>query len=163
MSAGRPTKYEARYAAQAYKFCLLGATDEQLADFFEVDVSTISNWKNDQPKFLEALKKGKEAADAKVAESLYKRATGYSHPEVDVKMYEGEIIQTKLTKHYPPDSTAIIYWLNNRQKEKWRTRNNTELSGPNSGPIEVKAALDMLDNDLGAHARQALDGPAAQK
>ncbi|SDY78195.1 hypothetical protein [Nitrosomonas sp. Nm33] len=39
---GRPTSYRPEYAEQAYKLCLLGATDKQLAEFFNVVESTIS-------------------------------------------------------------------------------------------------------------------------
>jgi hypothetical protein len=31
--AGRPTKYRVDYNEQGYKLCLLGATDNDLADF----------------------------------------------------------------------------------------------------------------------------------
>lgn len=37
---GRPTRYKAEYAQQAYKLCLLGATDKELADFFHVSGQT---------------------------------------------------------------------------------------------------------------------------
>jgi len=33
INKGRPTNYHPEYAEQAYKLCLLGATDEQLGDF----------------------------------------------------------------------------------------------------------------------------------
>lgn len=42
---GRPTKYKEEYTAQARKLCLLGHTDKDLADFFEVTFQTINNWK----------------------------------------------------------------------------------------------------------------------
>lgn len=119
---GAPTKYKAVYNTQAYKLCLLGATDVELADFFEVDEATINNWKIKYPKFFESIKKGKATADATVAQKLYHRATGYDHPDVDIKMYEGGIIQTPLIKHYPPDTVAAIFWLKNRQPKKWRDK-----------------------------------------
>ena len=56
MAGGRPTLYQESYPDQARKLCLLNATDEDLADFFDVSVATISNWKNDHPEFLEAIK-----------------------------------------------------------------------------------------------------------
>ena len=37
----RPTKYNKEYNMQAYKLALLGATDVELADFFEVNQDTI--------------------------------------------------------------------------------------------------------------------------
>lgn len=119
---GRPTDYRPEYAEQAKKLTLLGATDVELADFFQVAVSTISRWKVMQPEFSEALKVGKDAADERVAQSLYHRALGYSHPEVDIRVVEGQIVQTPLIKHYPPDTTAAIFWLKNRRKEEWRDK-----------------------------------------
>ena len=44
---GRPTKYEEEYNEQAYKLCLLGATDKEIGDFFNVDERTINNWNRD--------------------------------------------------------------------------------------------------------------------
>lgn len=35
-NGGRPTVYKKEYSDQAYMYCLLGATDAQLTDFFEV-------------------------------------------------------------------------------------------------------------------------------
>lgn len=124
----RPTKYKAEFAEQAYKLCLLGATDEEMADFFEVAVSTISKWKKDHPAFSEAIKRGKRLADANVAESLYKRACGYSHKAVKIMQYEGVPVVEEFTQHYPPDTTACLAWLNNRQRENWQ-RNPDPAAG----------------------------------
>jgi len=119
---GRPTSFKQEYIDLAYKCCLLGATDKQLSDFFNVAESTINLWKLKQPKFSDALKRGKTLADANVASSLYRRALGYSCAETHVSNYQGEVTLTELTKNYPPDTTACIYWLNNRQPDKWRDK-----------------------------------------
>ena len=55
----------------------------------------------------------------------------------------GEIIQTPIRKFYAPDTTACIFWLKNRRPEAWRDKVETELSGPNGGPLETKATLDV--------------------
>jgi RNA polymerase-interacting CarD/CdnL/TRCF family regulator len=81
---GRPTKYNEKYPNQAYKLCLLGATDEELANFFEVCEDTINEWKNVHDEFSVSIKKGKINADANVANSLYKRALGYKHDAVKI-------------------------------------------------------------------------------
>lgn len=39
----RPTKYQEAYAEQARKLCLLGYTDAELADFFEVSESLLTS------------------------------------------------------------------------------------------------------------------------
>lgn len=144
MQIGRPTKYKIEYNEQAYKLCLLGHTDEELADFFEVHVSTIHQWKLDYPDFSDSIKKGKEIADAEVSKSLYHRALGYSHPDVDIKAVNGEIVETPVMKHYPPDATSAIFWLKNRQPKKWRDKQVME----HEGGLEIKPVKisDLFDD-----------------
>lgn len=119
---GRPSAYRKEFAQQAQKITLLGATDMDLADFFGVALSTINLWKLKHPEFSESLKVGKDSADERVISSLYHRAIGYSHPEVDIRAVDGVIVQTPLIKHYPPDTTAAIFWLKNRRKEEFRDK-----------------------------------------
>lgn len=128
MPAGQPTKYKEEYNELAYKFCLLGATDEFLAKAFNICVATLNNWKQDYPKFLASIKEGKEIADAEIANALFHRAKGYSHPDIDIKMYEGQIIETPLVKHYPPDTGAIAFWLKNRQPDTWRDKKEIDAT-----------------------------------
>lgn len=119
---GRPTKYKAEYAKIAQKMCELGATDAQLADAFCVSISTVSLWKVKHPEFSDALTIPKDMADSRVEQSLYRRAMGYEHDEVDIRVVNGEIVETPIRKVYPPDSTAMIFWLKNRQPERWRDK-----------------------------------------
>lgn len=129
---GRPSRYKAEYAEQARKLCLLGATDEALADFFEVSKVTINAWKKAHPEFLNSLKTGKQIADANVADSLYNRALGYSHPELKVFNNMGEIVTFECEKHYPPDPTSAIFWLKNRQPALWRDKPAEEAEQENN-------------------------------
>lgn len=116
-----------------------------MADAFGVNVDTIYEWKNKHKLFSEAIKKGKEEADAHIADSLYQRAKGYSHDDVHISNYMGEITITPIKKHYPPDTTACIFWLKNRQKEIWRDVSRQEHTGKDGGPIrqEHKVAPDL--------------------
>jgi hypothetical protein len=126
---GRPSAYQEPYAEQAFKLCLLGATDTEIADFFEVATSTIYLWKKKHPEFSEALAKGKVKADAEVAHSLYNRANGYSHEAVKIFMPAGaqKPVYAAYVEHYPPDTNAATLWLKNRQKDKWR--DSQEITG----------------------------------
>jgi len=142
MPAGRPTKYKAEYAKQAYNHCLLRATDADLANFFEVEESTIYNWKNTHPDFLEAIKRGREIADQEVAAALKHRAMGYSHSEDKIFLgKDGEPVIVPTTKHYPPDPTAMIFWLKNRQPTWWRDKHEVA----HSGSLTLEQALDELE------------------
>ena len=125
----RPSKYQPEFATQAAKLCALGATDSQLADFFEVAVSTISLWKVQHDEFSEALNVSKDQADAKVEQSLYRRALGYECDEVDIRVIDKEVIQTPIRKIYPPDTTACIFWLKNRKTAEWRDKVEQEHTG----------------------------------
>lgn len=142
---GRPSKYKEEYVEQVYKLCLLGATDGELADFFVVNVDTIHEWKKIYKEFSDAIKRGKSLADANVASKLYHRATGYEHEDVDIKMYEGGIIKTPLIKHYPPDTTAAIFWLKNRKPKEWRDKQ--EIDHTSGGEKIVWMETKTYDTD----------------
>ena len=143
MAAGRPTKYKQEYNEQAYKLCLLGATDADMADFFEVDECTINRWKQSEEEFCKSLKRGKAEADYKVAQSLYHRAKGYVAPDIITASHGGMITDVKqVEKHYPPDTTAAIFWLKNRQPKQWRDKQETEISGG----LNIKVGWSNADN-----------------
>lgn len=134
---GRPTKYRAEFAEQARKLCLLGYTDVELAGFFGVVERTINDWKKAHPDFLQSIKKGKDFADAEVADKLFNRAIGYDAPDVDIRVVNQEIVQTPIIKHYPPDPVSIIYWLKNRQPKKWRDKPSEEQAQDEAFPVNV--------------------------
>jgi len=125
MKKGRPTKYREDFDEQARRLCLLGLTNEGLALFFGVDDATISRWLANYPDFCSAVKAGRILADAKVAESLYNRAIGCSHPETKVFNNGGEIITYEVMKYYPPDPGAAKNWLCNRQPKLWKNQPET--------------------------------------
>lgn len=142
---GRPTKYDpAFHPVWVEKMAKLGATDEEIADAFDVVTSTIWEWSNSFPEFSSARKKGKHFADAEVASKLFHRATGYEHEETDVKVVEGQIVLTPLVKHYAPDTTAAIFWLKNRNPAKWRDR-PPELTEDDNKAKPVKVVVNVQD------------------
>jgi hypothetical protein len=136
----RPSKYKSEYAEQAYKFCLLGATDARLAEFFSTSEQTINAWKQTHPEFLESIKRGKEVADAEIAHALFHRAKGYSHKAVKIFQHQGEIITEDYVEHYPPDTGAAMAWLKNRQPKQWRDKQDVELEISKVPQIILKRA-----------------------
>lgn len=137
MAGGRPSKFKPEFVEQARKLANLGATDREIADFFAIDERTLNRWKHDFPEFCQSLKVGKGDADARVVQSLYRRALGYSHDDVHFSAYEGVVTETACVKHYPPDTTAAIFWLKNRDPENWRDVKAQEISGPNGAPVQL--------------------------
>lgn len=133
--SGRPTAYDPKFNRIARCFALLGATDAQLAEALGVTVTTLNNWKAAHPKFLAALKSGKEFADSRVVASLYERAVGYSHKAVKIITVarganQGSYVEeVPYVERYPPDATSAIFWLKNRRPAEWREKHEVEHSG----------------------------------
>ena len=125
---GRPTLYKKEYCEQAFKLCLLGAIDKELADFFGVEEQTVNNWKINYPEFFESIRDGKEKADANVAKSLYQKAIGYSHPEDKIFNNDGVPLIVPTVKHYPPDTIAATFWLKNRKGTVWRDKVEQDIN-----------------------------------
>lgn len=140
---GRPTKYTEVDLEQVTKLCLLGVTDEEIADFLNICEATLNNWKKEYPEFLESIKNGKEYADANVAKSLYNRACGFDYDEVtfekldnkvNLMMSTAEGIKTEdcykkkvVTKKVAPDTGAAFIWLKNRRSGEWRDKQEIEI------------------------------------
>jgi hypothetical protein len=104
----------------AYKFCLLGATNEDLAGLFKVSLASIGNWLARHPEFRKAVQDGRDVADADVAHALLRKAKGFTHIDVKVLQIEGEGKQVEYNRYFPPDTQAAIFWLRNRRRKQWR-------------------------------------------
>lgn len=138
---GRPTAYRQEFDERAERYALLGLTDVEIAECLGVAESTLHLWKKKHPSFSESITRGKVEADAKVAQSLYHRALGYSHDSVKIFMPAGrdEPVYAEYTEHYPPDTNAARLWLLNRQRGRWVDRH--ELTGKDGGPIETSGVI----------------------
>lgn len=144
---GRKTNYKAEYADMAYNIALLGATDVDLARIFEVTEPTINNWKISHPEFFLALKRGKDEADANVASRLYERAMGFEHDSEEIKVIDEQVVRVPIRKQYPPDTTAGIFWLKNRQPAKWRDKVDHELTGKGGEALHPQPDLSKLTDE----------------
>lgn len=136
MKTGRPSKFKPEFCEQGAKLCKLGATDREMAEFFKVSEATFHLWKSVHPEFSESLKLAKEEADNRVEQSLYRRALGYSHDAVHVSNYQGEVTLTPIVEHFPPDTTACIFWLKNRKPGEWRDKTDVDV---NIKPRDISA------------------------
>lgn len=139
---GRPTLYREEYARQAKVMCTLGATDVELADFFQVSIGAINAWKGLHRSFADALKAGKEHSDDRVERSLYLRANGYTFDAEKIHVLkDGDVVRVPYREHIPPDTTAAIFWLKNRRPNQWRDVQHQAHSGHISvtvSPLEAR-------------------------
>lgn len=132
MPVGRPTKLEDKMIEQVFEMALLGLTDAQMAKVLGIAESTFYDYKANKKGFSEALTRGKEEADAKVAKAMYKRALGLTITE-DALTRDGEIVT--LNKELPPDTAAAKHWLANRQRALWA--NNGEQTIKTDKPLVI--------------------------
>jgi len=136
---GRPTLYKEEYSGQAYKLCLLGATDKDLAEFFEVEERTINNWKKDYEEFFHSIRNGKKIADMEVATSLYQTTQDRTVIEQQAikckevsynragKRVEKETVKiVEVEKTIPADFRSQSFWLKNRKSDTWRDKTEVE-------------------------------------
>jgi hypothetical protein len=147
MERGRPTSYKPEYAEQAAKLCRLGATDAELADFFDVSTVTIWAWARRYEDFLNALKMDKEAADDRVERSLFQRACGYTFDSVKIFQFQGAEVVVPYREHVPPDTAAAFIWLKNRRRGEWRDRH--EVTGADGAPIAHSIEVTFVDAKKG--------------
>ena len=126
---GRPTLYKPEYPDLARRFCQLGGTNEDLADYFEVSRSTIDEWLRVHPDFAEAVRKGRDLIDMVIAEKLLSRAMGYDHEGKKYVLHGGEEKEIRHVVHHPPDVRACIFWLRNRRRKHWLEHTKEEPEG----------------------------------
>ena len=139
--------YKPEFADQARDKCRLGATDEELAEHFEVCVRTIYRWRNTHEEFAEAVVAGKDHADARVERALYSRAVGCTVERTQVFRHAGDPdpVYATYKHHLPPDANAALQWLRVRQPKKWAARE--EDKGDPSIIEMIERALARADDD----------------
>jgi hypothetical protein len=144
---GRPTKYDPKRLPDIFKFVLLGATDQELADFLGVAMANLYKWKQRYPEFRDTLLRAKEGANADVAHALYQRAKGYKHratkiffnadlarEQIALAAARGEappaepgVVKVDYVERYAPETSAIAMFLTNRSPDKWKYRQNVKV------------------------------------
>lgn len=102
---GRPTKYDPKMNGLITGMCLLGATDEKIADALKIDIATFYRWKDKHEDFCDAILRGKDQADAKIASSMYHRAAGYKHRATKV-FYDSKAAEAE----YESYNKAVRKW-----------------------------------------------------
>lgn len=131
-----------RFPTIAYSCCKhTGADNVTLGEIFNVGPYTIKNWMNANPEFRQWIQKGRDEYDTEVVErrlldkalgfkyenKTYEREViGWEYDDDGNKMAITEMVLTKIEeKQNAPDTTSLIFWLKNRNQERWRDVNRT--------------------------------------
>ena len=137
-ATGRPTLFDPDMCEQAHNYCLLGATNDELAEFFDVSPRTIDRWIAERADFGDAVHSGRVAADARVARAFMAARSVTTAPSSVRSSYRGELKTVTSTIHYPANVQACIFWLRNRRRQTWR-------DAPNDPPSDTVDDLALLD------------------
>lgn len=139
-----------------------GMTIREMAESLQCTEMTINLWIAEIPAVKEAIAKGREIADAKVAASLYRRAVGgFEQRETQIiRNADNEIVRkVETVKVLPPDPGAIAFWLKNRRPDLWRDKVEHDVTGKIS--IEVtKRRRELIDQLLDAVLTDVTPGVA---
>lgn len=169
--AGRRGYYEDWMADKASELMgKLGATQKDLAEFFNVNIGTIEYWIRTKSQFKAAVKQARLQKTLKVSQALYHRAVGYSHPDVHimanrVKDYdeEGRLIQERtepllipITKHYPPDTTAAIKMLSILKRDVWAEQTQFQHQHNIQGEVNINNVQELSMDDLTTEMKEML-------
>jgi len=118
---GRPSKLAKIDLGEVERLAGLGLTDEEMAIVLDIARSSFSLYKKNK-QFSDAVKKGKIKYDMEIIEGLRKNAKG-------------------------GDTTAQIFWLKNRQPDKWRDKRDIGLGGNGAGSVDVKIEVVKVRED----------------
>ncbi len=137
---GRPSVVDERLKGIIIRMAEKGQTMQEIANVVKISKQTLYNALGKDGAFLDALKKSTSLANDLVEASLFRRATGYSHTAVKI-FYDkntGKCVEHKYTEIYAPSEVAAIFWLKNRDPERWREKQEIDLTKD----ITVKIADD---------------------
>lgn len=126
---GRPEKIDTISFEQMKMLYLEGFTDDRIADFFGIALSTFYLWKRKHADFSEAIKSWKKEADENIERALYQRGKGYTHKAVKLFPMGGKVVKEEYLEHYPPDPSSCIFWLKNRDPKRWQDKVDHAHSG----------------------------------
>jgi len=128
-------KYTDEFPALAEMYARERMIESDIAKKLGVSTSTFEQYKKQYPEFLEALKRGKAPIDFEVENALLKRAMGYTFTETkrEIENLDNGVILvksvTETIKEVVPDVTAQIFWLKNRNSQRWRDVKGVEMTG----------------------------------
>ena len=95
VAMARPTTYSPLIIPIVRACATFGATAEEIANYLNIPWGSFKRWIYAEPELREALKRGRDASDERVVESLYRKALS-------------------------GDVGACCFWLKNRRPSEWR-------------------------------------------
>ncbi|HJJ35689.1 MAG TPA: hypothetical protein O0X27_00785 [Methanocorpusculum sp.] len=103
---------------------LFSGTMQEIADIFKVSRSTVCAWCTDHPAFGDAVIQVQEGRNDRMAQKLYRAASGYAYKEHKiVQDTDGTVLKEEISEKYLPENVnAIRLWLINRNGREWKAK-----------------------------------------
>ena len=136
---GRPPTYTKKQKETMLRLAPLGFTNEEIVNIIGCAKSTFYKWLEEDKDLSDSLKSAKELADGEVIQSLFNQALGRCKTTEVISGIDpntGNIIETTKVKEIPPSASATIFFLKNRQPDKWRDKREIEHSGESTIKID---------------------------
>lgn len=149
---GRPTLWRPDFPKLAYRYALLGATDKKIYEWLGVSERIFYQWLREKPEFSQALTRGRSEADANVAHSMYRSATGY-YKKTEKATKDGAVT---VREWNAPNTSAGIFWLKNRQRDTWRDKQDVD----HTHTLTLAQEFEQLVREISTGSKTALPAPA---
>jgi hypothetical protein len=150
----RKPKYNEEIHNKIIQLIEKGYIDKEVCKSVNINISTYYEWQDEKSnqfksELTDSIKKAKNVIDQKVEQKLFKRAMGFKVNEVTKEIVtdlEGNttLQVTKIvTKEVVPDVGAQIFWLKNRQPDRWRDTKNivNTIEDPLNKMLEISKKL----------------------
>lgn len=128
-AVGRPSEYHEELIAEAVELIHAGHTDFEIAQHFGIDKTTLYRWKLAHPAFRSAFTQAKVIQSERVEATMLERALGYSFKSEKILQHEGQVIRVPVVEHVPPEVKAMALWLTNRSPDRWKDRQDVNVTG----------------------------------
>ena len=125
----RPTKYKPEYCQRVIEVGEEGGWLAEMAEACDVVRATMDNWAEQHPEFLEALTRAKQKSQA------WFEKTGRAGMTAD--RFNSALWAKQMSARHPGE---------------YSEKRQIEHSGPDGGPINVRNATDLTDDELAAIA-----------
>ena len=147
------SKYDESFPERAMDFAAEGLTDSQIAYKLGISRSSFYNYKQQYPRFDEAIDVGRDVIDSRIENRLLELALGNYTITIHVTDHEGRTRTT--VKDAIPNLKAIQYWLERSDKRKGilpetKEKKTVVQISPDSAPEVTKStsALSVVNADL---------------
>jgi hypothetical protein len=131
-----------------------GSTDKVIYTKLKISYDTYYRYLNEFPEFSEMIKNERKISIEEVEDALFKSATGKvsikktkKYKTVDSSGKETQHIE-EVVEEVPPNITAIIFYLQNRNSGSWQSRPIENFIAQNRAKIEKALAVQQTGMKL---------------